>query len=348
MSRMINVLVIDDAPFMQRAITDILESDPQLHVVGTAKNGLEGLDKIKLLKPDVITLDMDMPVMDGLSSIRHIMIESPVPVVILSSLFNDGGVTFDAFRLGVVDFLPKPSGAISGDIKTASKRIIERVKMATAVNIGNIRRVRLEKQDKGPLPFGCYSYCPLEFLIVMGTTISGANSVIRILSQLPPDLQAAVVVVQEISQKILPAFVDKFNEMVPWRVEATRDGMGLEQGICYIGSNNAALTVDTNGKDEPRIRVSEKIENPLDRLFSSAAETFGQNTIGVLLTGTGNDGSNGFRRIQYLSGVTIAQDRVSCVYPNLTDNAIKQGTVDIVLDENRIVGALTSIAKQGM
>lgn len=344
MNRKIKALVIDDAAFMRRAITEILESDPDIEVVGVAKNGLEGLEKIKTLSPDVVTLDMDMPVMDGLSSIRHIMIESPVPIVVLSSLFSDGSVTFDALRLGTVDFLPKPSGAVSGDIKTVGRDIIDRVKMATSVNIGNIRRVRLERQRKTE-NYGRYGYRPLEYLIVFGTTISGPNTVIRILSQLPPDIMAAVVVVQEISPRILPAFVERFNEMVPWHIEAARDGLDLVQGTCYIGSNHSALNIEMNENGDPRLNVSDRKQQPLDLLFSSAAETFKENTVGVLLSGTGDDGSNGFKHIRNASGVTIAQDQGSCVYPNLTDNAIRNGTVDIVLDENRILGALQSIVR---
>jgi len=344
MNHKIRALVIDDASFMRRAITEILESDPEIEVVGTAKNGLEGLKKIRLRSPDVVTLDMDMPVMDGLSSIRHIMIESPIPVVVLSSLFNDGKVTFDALRLGVVDFLPKPSGAISGDIKTVGREIIDRVKMATSVNLGNIRRVRMERQTKSD-SYEQYSYRPLEYLIVFGTTISGPNTVIRILSQLPPDLPAAVVVLQEISPKILPAFVEKFNHMVPWQIEAVRDGVDLTQGTCYIGSNSSSLSIETNTKDEPMLKVSDPTDQPLNLLFSSAAEIFKQNTIGVLLSGTGDDGSEGFKRIRNASGVTIAQDRVTCVYPNLTDNAIRKGAVDIVLDENRILETLKSLVR---
>ncbi len=116
MEKKIKVLVVDDALFMRKAVTDILEEDADIQVLDTAKDGKEGLSKIKKLRPDVITLDIDMPVMDGLTAIRHIMIESPVPIVVLSSLFSDGAITFDALRLGVVDFVPKPSGAISEDI----------------------------------------------------------------------------------------------------------------------------------------------------------------------------------------------------------------------------------------
>lgn len=126
MAEKIKVLVVDDASFMVKAVSEILNSDPDIEVVGSAKNGLQALEKIKELSPDVITLDVDMPIMDGIRTVRHIMLECPVPVVMLSSLFSNGTITFDALRLGVVDFLPKPSGAISQDIHKAKQQIIDR------------------------------------------------------------------------------------------------------------------------------------------------------------------------------------------------------------------------------
>ncbi|MFI3221209.1 MAG: response regulator, partial [Methylococcales bacterium] len=139
----IKVLVVDDADFMIKAVSEILNSDDDIEVVGSAKNGLQALEKIKELAPDVITLDVDMPIMDGLRTVRHIMLECPVPIVMLSSLFSNGAITFEALRLGVVDFLPKPSGAISQNIHTAKQQIIDRIKNAVSVNIHNIHRVRV-------------------------------------------------------------------------------------------------------------------------------------------------------------------------------------------------------------
>lgn len=165
MDKKLKVLVVDDATFMTKAISDLLESDPDIEVVGVANNGLEGLEKIKELQPDVVTLDIDMPVMDGLQAVRHIMIESPVPIVVLSSLFSDGSITFEALRLGVVDFVAKPSGAISSDIHTAKQHIVDRIKLASAVNFQNIRRVRINKQTKEAGLADLYGFHPLIILL---------------------------------------------------------------------------------------------------------------------------------------------------------------------------------------
>lgn len=335
----IKALIVDDALFMRKAIAEILEADPRLEVVGTARDGLDGLEKIKELKPDVITLDIDMPRMDGLAAIRHIMIESPVPVVVLSSLFSDGGVTFEALRLGVVDFVPKPSGAISEDMEKSRRQIIDRVKIASSVNFENIRRVRLQPGVAKQNP-GTGDLRRPDYIITLGTSLSGPNTVIRLLTRLSSRLNAAIVVVQEIAPAILPAFIQKFNEHVPWNIQMAENRKVLEPGVCYIGSNEYALRIDRDEDDHPCMLLGDAVEEPLNLLFDSAAGIFESHAIGVMLTGVGDDGAEGFGQIKEKGGVTIAQDMQCCVYPNLTQNAIEMGTVTTVADERRLPGVI--------
>jgi len=343
MSRKLKVLIVDDTAFMRRAVAQILATDSELEVLDAARNGLEALQMVKTLKPDVITLDIDMPVMDGITAIKHIMIQSPLPIVVLSSLTNDGIVTFEALRLGVVDFVPKPSGAISTDIDRSRQQIIDRIKVARSVNLDNVRRVRLPKQwNKSKRLADLYGFHPLEYLVALGTTLSGPNTVIRLLSRLSPTLPAAVVVLQEISPRILESFVSEFNEHVPWKVDIARDDLPLEQGTCYIGSNEQSFHIETNASGSPCLKAGPPVADPLNRLFASAAEVYRENTIGVLLTGIGDDGADGLAQIKRRSGVTIAQDSDCCVYPNLTDNAVELGVVDMVLDDSRLHEAIES------
>ena len=337
----IRVLVVDDASFMRKAILGMLESDPRIEVVGTAVNGEEGLAKINELKPDVVTLDIDMPVMDGITSIRHIMIKSPVPVVVLSSLFSDGAITFDALRLGVVDFIPKPSGAVSTDIDRSRQHLIDRVKMASEINLGNIRRVRLP-QKTSDNSFASGGYHPLDYLLAIGTTLSGPNTLIRLLSHLPATLPAAVVVIVEMSSRVLEAFVKRFDMLVPWEVAAAEEGMPLKAGTCYISSCRRSVRLQELPDGIICLQMIDNSTEPLNHLFRSTAELFQNNTIGLLLSGIGTDGADGLARIQELSGFTIAQDTRTCVFPNLTDNAIKHGSVNQVLEETRIPTAIIS------
>ena len=342
MTDAIKALIVDDALFMRKAIMEILESDSNLEIVGTAQDGLDGLNKIKELKPDVVTLDIDMPRMDGLAAIRHIMIESPVPVVVLSSLFSDGAVTFEALRLGVVDFVPKPSGAISEDMDKSRNQIIDRVKIASNVNFNNIRRVRIQPERYLKDETTQDSRRPLEYLVALGTSLSGPNTVIRLMSRLSSSLPAAVVVVQEIAPQILPAFVQKFNEHAPWEIRMAADGCVIEQGICYICSNEQVLRIEYNEDGQPCMSMGAATDHPLNVLFETAAQTFNNKTIGVMLTGVGDDGAEGFAAIRDAGGVTIAQDMQCCVYPNLTQHAIEMGTVTTIADETQLPKAIES------
>ncbi len=345
----IRVLVVDDASFMVKAVSEMLSSDPEIEVVGSARNGQEALEMIPDLRPDVITLDVDMPVMDGIRTVRHLMIESPVPVIMLSSLFNDGSITFEALRLGVVDFLPKPSGAISQDIHHAKQQVIDRVKIAASIKIHNIHRARLPHWDALEQLEDRYAFQPLEYIVPVGTTLGGPNTVIRMLSSLPSKLPATMVVVQEISPKIIESFVRKFDEQVPWKVDVAQDGAVLEQGTCYIASNTDTVTIHTDADGQACLRVEdETIDYPLNRLFSSAAEVFESHAIGVLLTGVGDDGAEGFREIRSNAGTTIAQTTNTCVYPNLTEYAIEQGTVDRVVDERDLAREIETFMTSGV
>jgi two-component system chemotaxis response regulator CheB len=340
MSDPIKALIVDDALFMRKAIMEILETDSNLQIVGTAHDGLDGLNKIKELNPDVVTLDIDMPRMDGLEAIRHIMIESPAPVVVLSSLFSDGAVTFEALRLGVVDFVPKPSGAVSEDMDKSRRQIIDRVKIASSVNFKNIRRVRIQPEDYDQEEKTVYGNRSLEYIVALGTSLSGPNTVIRLMTRMSSSLPAAVVVVQEIAPQILPAFVEKFNEYAPWEIQVAQDGRVIEQGVCYICSNETALRIERNEDGQPCINLGDAQEKPLNLLFETAAEVFLDKTIGVMLTGIGDDGSEGFARIRKEGGVTIAQDMACCIYPNLTQHAIEMGTVTSIADEIQLPKAI--------
>lgn len=339
MDNVIKVLVVDDSFFMRKVISEILEQDPQLKVIGTANDGFDALEKIRTLKPDVVTLDIDMPGMDGLSVIRRIMILNPLPVVVFSSLFCYGDVTFESLGLGVIDFVPKPSGMVSSDKDHLRRKITDRVKNAAGVKIGNIRRVSTKSK---PISIPIAANDSLDYIIPVGAGLSGTNAVVRLASQLDPKLPAALVAMLEIAPPILPSFVEKFNEHVHWDVTLIEDGQVVEPGVCYIGSNENAVRVGLNDDNDPCFRLEGKMPDPLNMLFESAANLFNNNTIGVLLAGLGDDGASGFSHIQVCNGVTIAQDTNCCVYPNLPQNAIAMGAATQVVDESLMALAIDS------
>lgn len=330
MSDIVKVLVVDDSYFMRKIIIDILETDPQLKVVGTAGNGIDALEKIKSLRPDVVTLDIDMPDMDGLTAVRHIMIQCPVPVVVFSSLFCYGDITFESMMLGVIDFVPKPSGVVSKDKNYLRKKIIDRVKNASGVNIGNVRRASKYPKSKG---IAKTLYTSLDNIITVGAGLSGTSSVIRLVSKLEPTLPAAIIAMLEVTPQILPSFVERFNEHVAWNVALVEDGQEIKPGVCYIGSNENAVRVGLNDDNLPCFRLEGDMPDPLNVLFESACNIFDRNTIGVMLDGLGDDGAVGFSQIQTCHGVTLVPNTNCCVFPNLSQNAINRGTVSQVVDE---------------
>lgn len=344
MKRSIKVLVVDDSYFMRKVISDILETDPQLTVVGTASDGAQGLKMIQSLQPDVVTLDIDMPGMNGLSMIRHIMIQCPLPIVVFSSLFCYGDVTFESLELGVIDFVPKPSGMVCEDRNHLHTTITDRVKNASGVNIGNVRRVTTRPGHRN---LGRLAHPSLDNIITVGAGLSGTNSVIRLVSQLSPKIPAAIVAMLEIAPQILPSFVKKFNERVHWDVALIEDRQLIKPGVCYIGSNENAARVRLNDQNTPCFRLEDKMADPLNVLFESAANVFNNATIGVLLAGLGDDGANGFSRIQICNGVTIAQNTDCCVFPNLTQNAINMGAVTQVVDEFHLPIAIDNYMTSG-
>ncbi len=346
MDNKIKVLIVDDASFMVKALRDILDSDPKIEVVGSARNGKDAVEKIKKLHPDVITLDVDMPVMDGIQAIRHIMIECPVPIVMLSSLFAHGDITFEALRLGVVDFLPKPSGAISTDIHTQRVELVERVKLAASIKLHNVQRVKLNKVDAREDIASRYQYQSLDYLITIGTTLGGPGSIIRLLSSLPQDVPAAIIATQDIEPKIIPEFVNEFDQYSPWKIEAGTSSTVLQQGVCYICSTRVPMVVSVNEQNEPVLVPSESSQAPLNALFSSAADVFENHTVGVMMTGHGDDGKAGFAAIQQHRGLTMAQETKTCVYPNLTQCAIDGGVVDKVVSINDLSSQLVNAVMQ--
>jgi two-component system chemotaxis response regulator CheB len=336
----VKVLIVDDSSFMRRVIREILEVDSQLKVVGTSSNGKDCLEKIKLLQPDVVTVDIDMPGMSGMSVIRHIMIQSPVPIVVFSSLFNYGDVTFEALQLGVVDFVPKPSGMIFEDKGQLHNMIIDRVKNASGVNLNNIRRAHIKPMGENRQEIPRTDPPGLTKMITLGAGLSGANSVIRLAAQLSPTLPCAMVALLEIAPQVLPAFVEKFNRHVPWRIMMAEDGQRIEPGVCYIGSYQHAIRVAPDRHGVPCFKKEGALADPLDTLFKSSAEIYKDNAIGVLLNGLGSDGAAGFLSIKAYDGVTIALQTDCCVYPNLAQNAIAHGAVTQVVDESRLHQAI--------
>jgi two-component system chemotaxis response regulator CheB len=340
----VRILIVDDAPLMRKAIQEIIGKDGKIEVVGTAINGQDCIEKVPKLKPDVVTLDIDMPVMNGITAIKNIMVRHQTPIVIVSSLIEDGYFAFEALRLGVVDFVPKPSRIVSGAWGDEEEILRQRVRAASGIKIHRMRRVRrLKRSNSSPASNG---KSPTA-VVVMGTTLAGPNTVMHIVTQLPPDFAGAIIAVQEIHPRILAPFCSSFNEMSPLEVIPVTSPCKLRQSKVYLAStfNGLRIEGDQANPDELVLIPEQTSEAPIDQLFESAAHLFRDRACAVLLTGVGTDGAEGMREIKKHGGLTIGQNQDCSVFPNLVDNAIQQNVVDVLMTNHGIAGRLETWAR---
>jgi two-component system, chemotaxis family, protein-glutamate methylesterase/glutaminase len=340
----IRVVVVDDAEYMRKAITRILQTDPHMEVVGYGRTGIDGIREIKRLKPDVVTLDIDMPEMDGIRALRHIMIHVPTPVVIVSALTHQGDITFEALRLGAVDFLPKPSGSISRDIEVQKEDLINRVKIASTADINKIRRARIPgKRDVRRLPSPTWTR---RKIFLIGTSLGGPNSIIRLICKLPKNFPIPIVVTQDISPVIIDSFVEKFDAVAPLTVRSARDGMELEAATVYVNSLDRYITFGRNIDDSVFMTLAPAGGKPIDAMLESGGETFGAGTVGMLFAGVRHDGVSGLSAVNERGGVTIMEDRSGYFLPDSNEEISRQGIAQHVMDDHALPPFVTGLLKE--
>ena len=344
--RRTTVLVVDDSAFMRKAVSSMLEKDAQIEVIGTARNGEEALSQINRLDPDVVTLDIEMPVMDGLTALRNIMMQSPRPVLMLSSLTTDGAeATFKALELGAVDFIPKELSHVSLDIIKIEKDLQAKVK-----NIAR-RKIRRIKVDKKPAPGPSRQTLhrigtkqQQRDLVGIGVSTGGPPAVQKILASLPAQFPASVLIAQHMPGTFTKAFAKRLNQSSPLEVKEAEQGDALEKGKVYIAPGGFHLkihrrvrSIDLAITQEPREALYKPSANVL---LASIADGVGKRGLGVILTGMGNDGLEGVRALKSRGGMAIAQDNASCVVYGMPRAIVEAGLADVVVDINAMSEAI--------
>ncbi len=351
MDNKIKVLVVDDSALMRKLLSKILESDPAIEVIGTAPDGAFALKKIAGLKPDVVTLDVEMSGMDGITALQHIMHDHPLPVVIISSLTQEGAeTTVECLELGAIDFVPKPSGTISLDIERQAQKIISKVKDAALVNPAklkvrkSIRTIHLLAQEETwPLP---EPDTKLGKAVVIGISTGGPQSLIDMLPLLPADFPAPVFLVQHMPSGFTKSFADRLNSICRIKVEEAKSGEVVQSGKVYVAPGGIHLSVAKRGLGEGAItHISSEPGNAsnkpsVDVMMISAAKLYGKNTVGVIMTGMGNDGTAGMKMIKSKGGRTIAQDENSSVIFGMPNSAIQANCVDTIRPLHEIPSAI--------
>jgi two-component system, chemotaxis family, protein-glutamate methylesterase/glutaminase len=334
-SERIRVLVVDDSALMRKLIPAILARESSIEVVGTAMDGVFALKKIEELQPDVVTLDLEMPRMDGMETLRLIMKRAPLPIILFSTHSKEGGyATLKALALGAVDFLQKPKDAATGRLEEIADQLIAKIKVAKRAAKRKLPPVtvveELTRVAKGARPT-----LPPRRVIAVGISTGGPNALQYMLSQIPSDFLSTVVVVQHMPEGFTEMFAKRLDECCPVEVHEARSGDLLIAGRVLICPGNRHMMV----RRMPRGDMVVLSDGPpvnghrpsADVLFHSVAQEFGLTAVGVLMTGMGEDGAEGLGAIKAAGGMTIAQSEESCVVSGMPRAAILKGYANKVI-----------------
>ncbi|MGV6393912.1 protein-glutamate methylesterase/protein-glutamine glutaminase [Pseudomonas caspiana] len=367
----VKVLVVDDSGFFRRRVTEILSSDPNIKVVGTATNGKEAIDLALSLKPDVITMDYEMPMMDGITAVRHIMQRSPTPVLMFSSLTHEGArVTLDALDAGAVDFLPKNFEDISRNPDKVKQLLCEKVHSIARSNrrMGSfstpapspasaptptVSAPAVSSRSASPAPAPTRSLAPRATpapaersahaalspapkrkaykLVAIGTSTGGPVALQRVLTQLPANFPAPIVLIQHMPAAFTKAFAERLDKLCQISVKEAEDGDILRPGLALLAPGGKQMMVD--GRGAVKILPGDERLNYkpcVDITFGSAAKSYGDKVLAVVLTGMGADGREGARLLKQGGSHIWAQDEASCVIYGMPMAIVKADLADAI------------------
>ncbi|MDR2307380.1 MAG: chemotaxis response regulator protein-glutamate methylesterase [Paucimonas sp.] len=362
----VKVLVVDDSGFFRRRVSEILSADPTIQVVGTATNGKEAIDQALSLKPDVITMDYEMPMMDGITAVRHIMQRCPTPVLMFSSLTHEGArVTLDALDAGAVDYLPKNFEDISRNPEKVKQLLCEKVHTisrsnrrfsaysspapaaapapsashAPASSFAASAPARTPVPSRAAAPAATHSPAPKRKpykLVAIGTSTGGPVALQRVLTQLPANFPAPIVLIQHMPAAFTKAFAERLDKLCKINVKEAEDGDVLRPGLALLAPGGKQMMVD--GRGTVKILPGDERLNYkpcVDITFGSAAKSYGDKVLSVVLTGMGADGREGARLLKQGGSTVWAQDEASCVIYGMPMAIVKANLADAVysLDE---------------
>lgn len=351
------VLVVDDSAFMCKVLETIFNADSQLQVVGRAKDGREAITLAESLKPDVITMDINMPHMDGLQATAHIMTNSPRPIVVVSSESKEGASsTLKALELGAIDFVTKPSSGIDLDMQSIKEELVRKVRVAAKVRVVRTAS-RLASTIQAPVKNSSASpessarparpitleNSDIRFpVVVLGASTGGPATVMRLAPGFTRDFPAAVILVQHMPAAFTSQYALQLTEFTSIRVKEAEPSEAIQPGTLYICPGGQHLRLSGTGRvelDSTSGRIEGYLPN-IDVTMESVASFAGPMSIGVILTGMGSDGARGARLIKNAGGLVIAQDEATSVIFGMNAEAIKAGVVDQILGIDDIYPAI--------
>ncbi len=343
----VRVLVVDDSAFMRFAITQQLNEDPGLQVIGSASNGNEALKLIPQLQPDVVTMDVEMPHLDGLATLREVMKNFPRPVIMFSSLTKEGAAeTIQALMLGAVDFIPKPENRL--DIRAAMNEMTSKIKVAARA------RVKQEVARLAPAaPAVVYTEKPVRGynkstpLVFIGSSTGGPGALNEIIPALPANLPSPVLIVQHMPAGFTRSLADRLNAISALRVKEAESGDALSVGQVLIAPGGYHMVLDEND----RITLNQKptvhgVRPAVDVTLNSLVQRLGKNIIAVILTGMGSDGALGASLLRSTGGYVIAEHESTCVVWGMPRSVVEAGAASAVLPRQKIARAIESQIKE--
>ncbi len=339
--KIIRVFVVEDSPLMCKILVTLLNHDPQILVVGVAMDGKEALDLLPHLKPDIMTLDMDLPVLDGLEVTRQVMSYHPTPILIVSSSVFKTGMekVFRAISFGALDVLDKSDLIPKGEGKSGEE-LIEKIKHLTRAKLLNRNLLRV-REEKGGVEIKRPKSGFSQRIVAMVASTGGPQALIKILRSLPEEFPCGILIVQHMASGFLTGMVDWLNKECRIKIKIGEDQEIIRPGVAYIAPDHFQMRVVEGGRislsDEPPTNGHKPSG---DVLLESVARVYGKGSIGVILTGMGKDGAMGMRMIKQFRGKTIAQDEKSCVVFGMPHAAIETGAVDRILPLEKIADEL--------
>jgi two-component system chemotaxis response regulator CheB len=344
------VLIVDDSALMRQILTRILSSDPALEVVGTASDAFFARDKIKSLQPDVLTLDVEMPRMDGITFLEKLMAARPMPVVMVSSMTKAHcDITIRALEIGAVDFVQKPTNAFDSSFQNEAGVIIEKVKAAGRARIRRIAPKSTAPSPVIPAKMGSFTRNPLT-LLAIGASTGGTEAIKEVLQVLPEDIPG-IVIVQHMPPNFTASFAARLDQCCKIRVKEAADGDKVERGLALIAPGGFQMGVQrASGGYMVRVMDAPEVNRhrpSVDYLFNSIADITGKNVTAAVLTGMGADGAKGLRRLRDGGARTVAQDAASCVVFGMPKEAIAHGGAEQVLPLHKIGQALLDLSASG-
>lgn len=360
----IRVLVVDDSAFMRKVISDILNQDPSIKVIATARNGQDAIEKVETLKPDVVTLDNEMPVLDGLHALGYIMSECPTPVVMLSSVDEKAvDITLTAFEYGAVDFIQKPSGEISLNIAEMAEEIRSKVKIAAKVDLKklefmeeHVKKAAREVEHTKPISKPTQNTIPIltKKVLAIGASTGGPRALEQVIPKLPADLPAAVLVVQHMPAGFTASLSKRIDSHSQLRVREAKEGDLVQEGEVLIAPGDYHMEIVQKKINGVKRGVVSLNKNPrelgvrpsVNVLFRSIAQIYGSSIVSVILTGMGADGAEGVEQIKKMGGRAIAEEQNSCVVYGMPKAIVERGLADSIVSLDKIAYEVVRLFKE--